>query len=86
MTTKHKHVNFEFDHMEFGLAMSGVMQAENITDEDLGDIVGLDHSTVGNYRTAMAKGKWYPSMGTFLKICNALDIDPRQYFSLEDSI
>jgi transcriptional regulator with XRE-family HTH domain len=83
MATKHKWMDFEFDLEEFALAIDGVMIAENIADEELAELVGLDHSTINNYRNGNIKD-WYPRMATFLNICNVLNIDPRNYFKLVD--
>lgn len=82
MTTKHKNIPFVFDHENFAKAMDTVMTIDDITDEDLAGYIGLDHSTVNNYRHNRSSS-WHPLMKNFLAICNALDLDPRNYFELD---
>lgn len=52
---------------------------------DFALIIGVDPSTLHNWRNAAyARARFpYPAMGNFLNACNWLDLDPRQFFTLE---
>lgn len=85
MATKHKVIPMTFDHTEFAMAMDAMMLVNGITNEELAEMVGLDHSTIENYRNDRSRG-WFPRMGTFLDICNVLDLNPVNYFAFADKV
>lgn len=50
----------------------------------IAEILGVDHSTVSNWKQSPLRGDKYPhpSMGNFIRFCNEFDLDPRDFFTL----
>jgi len=52
---------------------------------ELGELLGVDKATVSNW----SRNKWtgqlqWPNMSNFLRVCDLLDLDPREFFIYED--
>jgi len=79
---KHIIIDFKFDMKAFADTL------QSVSDGDLSDfaaIIGIDDSTLRNWRIEGAKGKYaMPSMRNFINACNWLDLDPREFFVLDD--
>lgn len=55
-------------------------KAQGLTQKELADKCDLTQSTI----STMENGEYYPSMYTFLKICEGLNITPTEFFESED--
>ena len=79
---KYAIIDFKFNMMAFSEAL------KNVSDGDLSDfaeIIGIDDSTLRNWCIEGAKGKYpMPSMRNFINACNWLDLDPREFFVLDE--
>jgi len=79
---KHIVIDFKFDMKAFADTL------KSVSDGDLSDfaaIIGIDDSTLRNWRIEGAKGKYaMPSMRNFINACNWLDLDPREFFVLDE--
>ena len=82
MTTKYRIMPFVFDMTAFAGELEKVDRAFH---EELCEIMIIDQSTLRNWITGQYdKSKFpHPSMSNFLKVCNWLDLDPREFFKLE---
>lgn len=80
MTIIEKQMKWEFDFLEFAKEMDAVMVAVKISNEDLHNLSDLSAGEISRLRRGL-----YPNikMSTYIAICNALDIDPRQYWAVE---
>lgn len=52
---------------------------------ELGEILGVSKNTVNNW----ANGNWqdgfeHPHLSNFVTVCNMMDLDPRDFWILED--
>lgn len=84
MTTIYKLVNWRFNGALFAEHIQNAIDA--MGSEVLAKAVGVHPQTV----SAWGRGGWkadfpFPSMSNFLTTCNALDLDPRKYWILEDN-
>lgn len=82
MTAKYRIVPFVFDLEAFSQALSKVDKAWR---GELAEILEIDSSTLENWIAGDYKKRAFkhPAMGNFLKVCNWLDLDPRDFFVLE---
>jgi hypothetical protein len=82
MPAIYKVYNFRFDLERFGYDLK---RCKFVNDKTLAAMLGLDASTVNNWKNHARSNTEtpYPSMTNFLKVCNLLDLDPREYFVLE---
>jgi len=70
--------NMRFDAETFALALCDLSYREKIA---LAKEIGISPSTVNNWIHGGFEGDYkHPSMQNFLACCNALDLDPREYF------
>ncbi len=83
--TKYKIVGFTFDLVRWGYDIRRAMQY--IAPDYLAGLLEVDHSTLENWRDGRYKSTKapYPMMTNFIKVCNLLDLDPRDYFVLEQA-
>lgn len=85
MTTKYKVVSWEFDSAAFSAALQSQMEMNEL--KDYAEIFGVDANTLYSWW----KGSYgqhgafqHPRMSNFIKVCNHLDLDPREYFCLAE--
>lgn len=57
---------------DIGKVIESKLQIKEMTQTQLGDLLGLNQRTISQY----VHGKAQPSLQTFAKICNILEIDP----------
>lgn len=77
---KHIIIDFKFDMKAFADTLKSVSESDL---NDFAAVIGIDHSTLRNWRIEGAKGKYaMPSMRNFINACNWLDLDPREFFVL----
>lgn len=79
---EYKIYNWAFDSVKWAGVLDLV--ALEIDDRTLGEILGVDRSTVNNWRKRAYRLSEYdfPSMSNFIKVCNVLDLDPRDFYAL----
>jgi hypothetical protein len=83
MTTKYRIMPFVFD---IKLWSAELAKVDPEWRQELADIAGVNISTLRNWITgdyAIRPFK-HPNMSNFLNVCNWLDLDPRDFFILED--
>jgi DNA-binding Xre family transcriptional regulator len=73
-------MKWEFDHLEFAKEIDAVGVALKINNEDMASLSDLSPGEISRLRRGLMPNV---KMSTFLMLCNALDIDPRQYWSVE---
>jgi len=80
MTVKWSHVDWSFNAEAFAEALSGM------TPDDMqaaAELLGVSWQTIRRWQ----KGEYdtefnFPRMSNFLNLCNLMDLDPRDYFTL----
>lgn len=83
MNTRYKLVNWVFDSEGFARAVSSLL--ENFTKGELGEIVGVTPSCIDAWAKNRYKNEFnHPNMSNLIIICNQADLDPRDFFVLED--
>lgn len=81
MGAKYRIIPFEFDRLKLSQEITYAVNFRNVTIAEIAASAGVSTAAVkdlkdGNHRN--------PEMKTFLGVCNALDLDPRNYLRLED--
>lgn len=80
MTTKYVVMNFRFDDEKWSETLKTIRTEDMM---EFSQVIGVDRSTLVNWRNRAHKGAFpHPSMSNFIKACNWLDVDPRDYFTL----
>lgn len=69
-----------FNHVRFGNDILARRLELGLSGEQVAEIVEFEKSTIYKYERATEPS---PKMRHFLAICNAYDLDPREYFELE---
>lgn len=83
MNTRYKLVSWEFDIKAFGAAIMRLH--ETFSWGELAEIIGCSKSTVYNWAMGNVNDEFpWPRMHNFIAVCNELDLDPREFFVLED--
>lgn len=78
--------NFVFDHEGFSAALRGLVNGggERGLVALLSELVGVDNSTVKAWLAGShLHNEGGITMINFIRVCNALDLDPRVFFILE---
>ncbi len=83
MVTKYRLVDWDFDQTLWAQSIDAA--ANKIGQKELAEFIGVSPTTIRNWRV----GRWtedftWPAMHNLLKVCNMLDLDPREFFNLED--
>lgn len=81
MATKYRVVHWRFDTEAFSRHITAWVVV--VGAEAIADAVGVDHSTVENwsYDCRGSKGRNYPNMTNFIKVCDELSLDPRDFWT-----
>lgn len=75
-------VSWAFDTKAWGTAISTAREALG---KSLPEFLEVDRASCENWEKGRYTGDFrWPSMKNFFKICNLLDLDPRDFFILED--
>lgn len=83
MNTRYKIVMWEFDIKAFSAAL--MQLHEHFSWGELAEIIGCSKSTVYNWANGNVTDEFpWPRMHNFMAVCNELDLDPRDFFILED--
>jgi len=82
MPIVYKVFNFRFDLERFGYDLK---RCDFVNDTTIAAMLGVDGTTIHNWKNRAQANTTtpYPNMTNFLKVCNLLDLDPRDYFVLE---
>lgn len=82
MTVKYKLVNWEFDSVK----LAEVLQTLSKDDlEVIRGVMDVSEGAIWHWRNNSHTGEFrYPTMTNFLLLCNWLDLDPRDFFKLEN--
>lgn len=84
MTTKHKVVPMEFDSAAWAIIVQRACDMIDI--QVLADMLGVSVGCVKHWRNnKYPDGFEYPSMTNFIRACNLLDADPRDFFVLREA-
>ena len=83
MSTSYIYIPFTFAHERFANDVKSYVAETGLTYDEVGEMIGLDGSTVNNYANNRAT-TWFPMMKTFLSMCNLMSLDPRNYFELDN--
>jgi len=78
--------NFIFDHAGFSAALRGLANGggERGMVDVIAGLIDVDRNTVKGWMTGAAlHNEGGISMINFLRVCNALDLDPRTFFVLD---
>lgn len=80
MASTYTHMDWSFD----GVAFARDLTAMSITDmQAAGELLGVSWQTIRRWQTGQYDNQFnFPRMSNFLKLCNLLDLDPRDYFTL----
>lgn len=75
-------LNFKFDMDKFAATLRTCVQGDN---DVFSEAIGVDRSTLANWMAHRYRGKFaHPSMSNFIAACNWLDLDPRDFFVLDE--
>lgn len=77
MTTNYKVVHWEFDNLGWSRQIKAWVRT--VGEEAIADAVGVNKSTVKGW----ASGN-QPSMMNFVKACDEMSLDPRQFFTTSE--
>jgi len=81
MTKTYKVVPMLFNSGKFALAIRLKIDKANVTKEDVAALANISDTTVASLASGLQDN---PKMQTFLGICNALDLNPLDYFELAE--
>jgi len=80
MTIEYKIMPFRFNGELWAQTLKTIRNPDL---DEFAEIIGIDESTLRNWRNQAHRGDFaHPSMSNFLKACNWLDVDPREYLTL----
>lgn len=83
MNTRYKIVAWGFDIKAFASAIMALH--EHFSWEELAELIGCSKSTVYNWANGNFSDEFpWPRMHNFMSVCNELDLDPRDFFILEE--
>lgn len=80
MPPKYLIVPMKFDAQKWARAIASIPKQER---DVYGGIIGVNPSTLATWANPRMHATFpFPSMSAFLNTCNALDLDPREFFIL----
>jgi len=81
VATQYKVVNWQFDSALLAKKLSAL---DRDMLDTLMEIVGVSYGGIWHWKNnTYPEGVNYPNMSNFLKLCDALDLDPREFFILD---
>lgn len=81
MTIKYRVIDWKFNRVKLAQEIIYAVDVRGITQSEIGAAAGISETAVHELRNATNKN---PELRTLLGVINALDLDPRDYFQLED--
>lgn len=84
MNTTYKFVVWAFDTARFASAVKDLH--EHFSWAELSQLLDVSKSTLNNWANGNFSPEFpFPHMSNFLHICNELDLDPREFFVIEET-
>jgi len=80
MATHVRSIPMVFDYIQFGTDVRAMMVELQLTSAEVDVLAGYRQGNTSKFAT---HNKPNPEMNTFMACCNALDLDPRDYFKLK---
>lgn len=81
MATKYVLLDWSFDAEKFSEVLSAL---DPETLQTCQEMMGVSRAAIYHWRTGKyGHDKTYPNMTNFVALCNLLDLDPRDFFTLE---
>lgn len=80
MTSHIRSIPMVFDYIQFGTDVRAMMTELKLTATEVDTLAGYGQGNTSKFAT---HNKPNPEMNTFIACCNALDLDPRNYFKLK---
>lgn len=81
MTKRERSIKMIFNPIKFGNDIMARRLELKLTTHDIETLSGLAQSAIARYERGEEPN---PKMQSFLAVCNAYDIDPREYFELAE--
>lgn len=80
MGATYKIIDWQFDSEK----LAGVLKVLTVDEQKLlAEYLGVSNGGIWHWReNCYPEGVNYPNMSNFLKLCDALDLDPREFFVL----
>jgi len=83
MTTKYRLAPMKFDTLKWSKTIAAIPVRDR---DDFGYAIGVAGGTLKTWANLKQIAQFpFPSMNAFINACNMLDLDPRDFFILEDS-
>ena len=81
MAPKYLIVPMKFDTAKWSRLISTIPAKER---QEYAELTGYNANTLGSWANLSMRREFpFPSMSAFIKMCNALDVDPREFFCLD---
>lgn len=81
MTIIYKNVPYHFDLSLWGALCEHACRVHGM--DDIAEMIGVHPNTVLCWIRGNVKAEFpFPSMNKFLELCNLLDVDPGQFFTI----
>lgn len=81
MAKRIRSIKMVFSAVKFGNDIMARRLELGLTTKDIEELSGLNQTAVARYERGEEPN---PKMQSFLAVCNAYDIDPREYFELAE--
>lgn len=81
MVTRMRNIPFKFNAIKFGNEIMIAKIHTGLSNADIAELCGIVPSAISRYERAEEPNM---KMQSFLAVCNALDLNPINYFDLDD--
>jgi len=82
MTIRYRVINWQFDSAKLAAVLEPLDRGMI---ETLMSLLDVSNGAIWHWRKDIyPEGVNYPNMSNFLKLCDALDLDPREFFVLDE--
>lgn len=82
MTIKYRLVPMKFDTLKWSKAIASIPAKDRRL---FGDLIGVSGSTLATWANIKMRAEFpFPSMSAFIATCNELDLNPADFFILEE--
>jgi len=81
MVTRSKSVAMRFRASNFGITIFAHRRELGLSQDAVASLIGATGSMISDYEQSKEDN---PKMKNFLALCNLFDLDPREFFELED--
>lgn len=85
MTIKYKLYEYAFDWQAWAASLQELIAVNEV--DTWAELLDVHTNTLSRWRSGKAwnKNTPYPNMTNFLKVCNALEIAPHEYFKMVEA-